>query len=712
MKAKNVLLTTLGTVEGDRLQHRYFYFNDGKDIHYCDGIMTPEAGAKYILAQERIDSIVVLGGGASYDKGDELHPLPLSEKSDWGTDIMKMSDYSFFRYRLSQYRDGVDLEGLDVLEKISPERAEYLKSVFEEIKKYLKKTYKDYRRGMEFHFLSLQKNALGYFRMHFTDLTEDDLIWLKRFAYTKMKPEKKLTMLDANRDLTVSFIPSMYGMNEKISNVSAILKAIKKNDNERINLYMDMQGTGSANGYTLISVMSMLDNEINKGLDVKEIITTHYNPSNFANPIDNKEKEKYDISTLVSGVSAFINYGKVDNIRDYWMSLGEKDPYIEKMLLGMTYIDAGVSLCHIDSLKTGVSILKEAFSEADNKEQSKRENALADMLEQTIKADYGKLLDGDEVSMLELAKWSFRKHFYQQTLTIIEARVPDEIVRKSLFYYAQTEEDRQAMLSSLQDCYENTNPLQRWSFKDVDHYFMKYYKRYVAYTLNIRDDLARSRFFIDMRMNQLTKSPEENYGCVKAFSLLDDKPELLRELLASYDEMGPLRNKLNHSDSSLGADEADAGSDDYKVGPREYLKVRVEKFLKVYEKAMDAADERRARDGEPSNIIISGDDFKEYSIAESRNRKYNGGGNNNNGNNNNNNLYGNKNNGGGNNYNNNNNHNNNNQYGNKNNGGGKYNKGYKGGRNNGYKGNYNESEATVQTPAGEIHIHIHLDGLK
>ena len=664
--------------------------------------MTPEAGAKYILSNERIDSIIVIGGGASFDKGDELRPLPLSNSMDWEIDINKMSDYSFFRYRLSQYRDDVDLEGLDVLENIEPERKEFLLKVYDDTKKYLRKKFKDYRKGMEFHYLSQKKTANEFFMNYASDIDSKDIIWLKRLAFSQMKQEKKLKMLDVNRNLTVSFIPSINGSKEKIGDVSSIIKAMNVDGAEHINLYMDMQGAGSADGYTIISMMSMIDTERDKGLDVKEIITTHYNPADFANPIDNNEKERYELSKLVSGVSAFINYGKVDSIREYWESTGLQNDYVEKMLTGMTYIDAGVSLCHIDSLKRGVSLLRDAYETSGEYDTTTTEGILSALLEKTIRADYGKLLDSEDISMLGLAKWSFRKHFYQQTLTIIEARVPDEIVSSGLFYYAKDEESRQATLETLQVCYENTNPLQRWSFNDIDHYFLKYFKRFALE--HIRGD-QKSPAFINMRMDQLTKDPEENYGCSRAFSLLDDKPELLRELLAAYEEMGPLRNKLNHSDPTMEADDA---NEKYQVGVQEYLKTRVSNFLRIYEKAMDAAEERKAKDGDPNVILITGPEFREYSIEASRNAKYNNHGGNNHGNN----GYKGNNNGNKNGYHGNNNSNNN------------YNGGYKGGykKNNGYKGGYNKnydnnnngnvSEATVQTPAGEIHIHIHLDGLK
>lgn len=43
--------------------------------------------------------------------------------------------------------------------------------------------------------------------------------------------------------------------------------------------------------------------------------------------------------------------------------------------------------------------------------------------------------------LYDLLKWTLKKGFYQQTLTIFESKIPNEIVERGIYYYAKNEND-------------------------------------------------------------------------------------------------------------------------------------------------------------------------------------------------------------------------------------------------------------------------------
>lgn len=617
MCEKNILLTTLGHFLLDRRTHGYFYFDNGKEKMYCDAISIPEAGAKYILSREHIDEIIVIGDGATCEPGDEIKPIPLSDVNDYRVnDINEMSEYAFFRYRLSQYRDNIDLEGLDVLEgaaSIEQARGEELAGRYSEFCDMLKKLHPEYRTGMEFCYLSEDKALVDLFYQKMGTLSDFEMRWLKRYAYTALSKERKLRPLDSNASLTVSFIPTELGESGDIENIPAIVRKINLDVDSKVNLYMDMQSMGSSNGFILISLLSTLSKDENRRLSVREIISTQYDGSRLANPIDNSDKKRYDINNFISGINAFVEYGKVSIIRDYWESCGIDCERVSAMLQGMAYVDAGISLCNIDTLESGVKKLRDVFSTPTPDSLPQLEADLFAVLEKTIRDDYGKLLEtkNDAVSMLELARWSYRKKFYQQTLTIIESRIPDEMAAKGLLYYAKDENSKNAAVKALKIAWLGAAPYMRWQFEDMEHYFIKTYNR--GALDSVRPGSEKDKVYAHCRALSLTTPPEENMGFMQAYSLIDDKPELLEKLLLTYYETSKVRNKLNHSAS---VQLSQSSSDDpYHIEILESVKNSITHFFDVYQEALDAASEKVKTDGKPEILKVTLEDLKACYIS-------------------------------------------------------------------------------------------------
>ena len=548
MTERNVLITSLDSME-NRSEHRFFYIKEGRKTSYCDAIGVAEAGTKYILSRESIDEIIVLGTGATYKEGDELKHMQLRDFDGYGgEDTEALSEYSFYRYRIAQFLDDLDFEGGDVYGDIDPQHREELIDIYH---RFADSTLKDIqqdenRRERMFHLLTTDRNRFEKLLSMLPEETqEEDLKWLHWYLFDRLDSDFKLRELDENDDIEICFVPTTKRRVGKIpiENIREIMEAVYHSGADRINLYMDMQGIGSNAGNLLIQILSMLSDFDDSRLEIREIITTQYDPGSFASPIDNNGLHAYNLRHLVAGMSSFIQFGKVDTLKEYWESQHIRDQHIEKLLYGMKCVDDGISLCQIGDLEYGIKVLKKVFDETSKEDLNELENLVFVMIEEVIRADYGELLaDSNWIDSLALIKWAYRKHFYQQVLTIIESRIPSDLVFKGILYYADDEESKAAAMEEFCRLYYASPGKMRYSFDDLDHYFIKYYGRD---KVNHRQSAEqRNNEYAALRAECVTQGHED---MIREKSRLAGKPELLREVLEAYYAIAPLRNMINHA---------------------------------------------------------------------------------------------------------------------------------------------------------------------
>lgn len=616
MTERNVLITSLDSME-NRSEHRFFYIKEGRKTSYCDAIGVAEAGTKYILSRESIDEIIVLGTGATYKEGDELKHMQLRDFDGYGgEDTEALSEYSFYRYRIAQFLDDLDFEGGDVYGDIDPQHREELIDIYH---RFADSTLKDIqqdenRRERMFHLLTTDRNRFEKLLSMLPEETqEEDLKWLHWYLFDRLDSDFKLRELDENDDIEICFVPTTKRRVGKIpiENIREIMEAVYHSGADRINLYMDMQGIGSNAGNLLIQILSMLSDFDDSRLEIREIITTQYDPGSFASPIDNNGLHAYNLRHLVAGMSAFIQFGKVDTLKEYWESQHIRDQHIEKLLYGMKCVDDGISLCQIGDLEYGIKVLKKVFDETSKEDLNELENLVFVMIEEVIRADYGELLaDSNWIDSLALIKWAYRKHFYQQVLTIIESRIPSDLVFKGILYYADDEESKAAAMEEFCRLYYASPGKMRYSFDDLDHYFIKYYGRN---KVNHRQSAEqRNNEYAALRAECVTQGHE---GMIREKSRLAGKPELLREVLEAYYAIAPLRNMINHAMSrrrDLDLDNINVDEENERLA---MLNNAITRFINAYEAALEAREP-----GEKPVRIRSGE-FRDYTKANMPERR-------------------------------------------------------------------------------------------
>lgn len=602
MKECNILLTSLGNL-GNRLSHRYFYFEDKGITRYCDGISIGEAGAKYIMSHNNIDEIVVLGSGATFEPGEEGVRIPLKNYSGYSANnIESLSEYGFFLYRLLQFQSGVDLESIDVLEDMDPDRARLLTDSCVKFTEDFVRDNPTATKENMFHYLSQDEDAEQRLYSYIPDITRKDKRWLKRYIFSKLPGSSRLTSLDVNDGLLISFIPSDRDEGTKIAsgdNIVKIVQSLYKSDDVKINLYVDMQGLESSAGYSILAVLSILCGEAGSNFEIKEIITSHRSKDLFATPIDNNEMARYEINTLMSGMEAFIKYGKVSIIENYWKKTGIKNDHIDRLVNAMRWVDDGISLCNISDLEYGIRLLKEVFKDPFMGELPEFESNVFQILERGIRNDYGALLTEKELNCITLIKWAFRKKFYQQCITIIESRIPEELVERGIFYYWETDKDKEQFLKAMNYEFYDTPIRDRYSFKALSHHYVKFHVRGHVHPKRGED---LSRVYLDYRLKQLR---ENKPNIAPLHSIIANHMKELDDLIYSYYYLGMVRNTVNHAAES----DEERGETNERI---ELVDRTITDFVDKYEKVIEIIKSKGLENFRTRTV--SADEFREYTF--------------------------------------------------------------------------------------------------
>lgn len=262
--------------------------------------------------------------------------------------------------------------------------------------------------------------------------------YAKYKVYQMVDDTYKLFPLEENRkNIQIRFIPEQLE-DQKIDNISGIVKALQGTSGDEINLYIDMQGGNRTSSYVRNAALSILNNQNPDQFRIKEIVATNYNSMNpGASEIVN-ETDRYRILDLASGMNAFIQYGKADMIQKYCEDMNiAPESSVGKLVDFMVKIDESISLCDINALTEAIEGLGKFFLAKEDEGNSYVGN-IFHTLQDGIRNDYGELLEkagsDGKVDYLELIAWCAGKGFIQQALTLIEDKMPERYMKEVLLY--------------------------------------------------------------------------------------------------------------------------------------------------------------------------------------------------------------------------------------------------------------------------------------
>ena len=128
----------------------------------------------------------------------------------------------------------------------------------------------------------------------------------------------------------------------------------------------------------------------------------------------------------MSGINEFTRYGRGEQLVDYYDSVGATPP---NTINTMKKIAESIQMCNMYEFD---SELKELRKEVANNDVS--QPSLINIFWNQIRNDYGPLLT-EECTGLDVVEWFYKKKFYQQAITYIEAKLPQELIRKNVISY-------------------------------------------------------------------------------------------------------------------------------------------------------------------------------------------------------------------------------------------------------------------------------------
>lgn len=381
--------------------------------------------------------------------------------------------------------------------------------------------------------------------------------YVKYYLYECLSSDYKLQPAASEKAIALDFVPLKIRKNEKVEeNLTGIINAILTDGKE--DLYIDMQGGSRTDGYVRNAVLSILNNEDSRRIDIRRIVATDFSPVNFVNPIVDETK-RYQITDLVSGMNAFIQYGRADLIEKYVQEADIRDKRTIQLVNQMVLIDHSLSVCNIDDLFHSINGLRNIFEQGDSQE----EDMIFEILEEGIQSDYLELLESKDGDYVSLARWALRKNFIQQAMTIVEAKMPEELIRRGILYYAKNDEDlryTKDVTDQVKQRLKNEKKKQDiYKMDDINHFFIKYYFGY-----NARDDrfdyipdnpgnyieFNGNAYSQEAAIRYLYKNDGKCVGCYHVYTKMDSIDEAIH-LRNEYLKFASARNELNHASVNM-----------------------------------------------------------------------------------------------------------------------------------------------------------------
>lgn len=612
MKERNVLVTTIYALDTEKTLQYCVANHAGWRRQYCNAVIPAECCVKHLLSSTPMDEIIVLGSGGA-DTGDDEITITVKD-TDYilHKDISVMTKFEYFCYRISQFLHNRDLFQESLLNSISPDRKEKLEKIINAI--FTETSDQGANFGLErlYDMLDsreeLHNKALDIIYEQY-GLGVDEAEWIRCRIFSLMTDSLKAFAIDDNLNLKIHYIMPSSEIIASTDNINKIMQAImgEKDPSDQVHVYADFESLNTTDTYSLLNLFKMLENTYRNQFIVESLFSINYDMIDRGRSVVLYDwKNRYDISSLLSALDAFISYGKADPIDEYMKKHGDGNPYVENVVRSMKSVDAGISLCDITEIELGISSLKVAL--ADFEKNYPDDGAGFDMKIFTILInglmdDYGEILEEDNPSLLSLLKWCRRKKLYQQSLTLIESRLPDELSKTGILYFCRTEDECEHLFESLIPEYNDCPPQNRYQFNDMQHYMMKFYcrgkmrkgskdARAADYALFMKERLLKGRDenYIP-NYSYLFRRPESgSFPFLYAYSLLSDTG-LVQDILLTYYTIGNLRNQINHATVD---DEPDF-SDTREKGesPRLFRSIQlIDHFIRIFDKALQEVKDR------------------------------------------------------------------------------------------------------------------------
>ena len=591
---------------------RYYYTRSNEKRLYTDVILSAEAAAKYFLSTIPIDYILILGGNQKDDPDEGIIIQSIDDGREfYDTYYRKLTAHNLFMYRLAQFKDGSAAIPEKINEILSPEEQEQITS-------FIRKFNDGQTDGSDTGSLlfRLTTDTVLYTQMKkelfeaFPDTAGQEakyFQWIRNYLYMNLRESEKLRILPENENVKIHFIPVAADQSGQlpIDSLLDFAGKIAAINDDTINLYTAMDNDDMTTNFNMLGVLDILDTLHGSKIEVKQVCSSADTQIRIAGIIrDNSDA--YGIAGLVNAAKAFLRYGKADLIVDCWERSQSKNEQVGKMVYAMRRIDTGLSLCNVGDLVKGISDLRELFSSGFDLSGSDYDSKLFILMSEGIKQDYGRLVTGESIDFADIVKWANAKGFYQQCLTLIEAKAPADFVSRGMLYYCADESDKEHVTEIFAEKRCKMKPSEYYLMDDMDHYFLKNYTYYQHPSNTVERQRENAKTLLSCVDNT---DPE----FITGYTVCDDR-QALEDLLFSYLHIGRVRNETNHANDTVSASDDDKGISSRLTEITESIQYFIESYDKVYE---------NVKDRKPAVVRISSNEVKQAARRMQESEKQN-----------------------------------------------------------------------------------------
>lgn len=371
----------------------------------------------------------------------------------------------------------------------------------------------------------LLPSALDFFTSQMERFMDGNVPEYRIFAYTE-KSETIDESIRNSRALTIS-----ESIVETLHEMLSALRQLHKP-----HLYVDIHGGLRLQQQILSGVMSLLSIE---GLEINpsDVYSVEFNQTERKGFIVCAD-DSIRINNFVSGLNELTQYGRIGSLREYFSE--SKTEEVSNILDTLESISTDIQFCNVSQFEEDIQHLPNCIRAI---EENKNAGTLLSLFMDDIRNTFRPLLTGEPTTAIDEIVWCIGKGFYQQALSLIEAKMPEYLFRHHII---GCDSDTLEVINSNGQEYNSSeqNAVSKMTTAVVKNFFPDNsglndipIAPFVDKTWNVRDHLENTQSFAtDSEKWKIT------------FTLNGDDAATVAVLHAVLKK---LRNKMNHPTQTL-----------------------------------------------------------------------------------------------------------------------------------------------------------------
>lgn len=379
-----------------------------------------------------------------------------------------------------------------------------------------------------------QASAVDYFVHRLNEYTEGYVPEYQVFTYED----------ESSPDNPLPDFPALHISASIVETLHQILSEIRKTP--KANLYMDIHGGLRLHQQIMSGVISLLDIE---GIPVQPANVYSVEYTDVSKIVE--ASESVQINKFVSGMNELTKYGRIGSLKEYLEKhiKDSKNHTLNNLLTTLESLANDIQFCNVAQFEKDLKNISGCLSAVE--QQGFTESLLPLFLEDVRNA-FGKL-SGPSISVPDEIIWCLEKGFYQQALSITEAKMPAYFATTGILECSEEAKDTIAIIENYREGLSR-EAFEKRIFPDVLKSMSYSIKAlYTPYTPKKKPSISLQDILKDPSLNVMQK-------IVKKYNICEWKVNSLRfhfdnesavKLIILHATLKDLRNSMNHPNKEL-----------------------------------------------------------------------------------------------------------------------------------------------------------------